>query len=288
MTLAEHWRRPIAMLALLWVAIAALLADDLAHMLGIWWGGSTYNHILLIPPLIAWLVAERARLIAPLRPSLWWPGTLALLGAAAVWSLGTATDIALLRHLALIFALQAAVLTALGPLVARALAFPLAYALLLVPFGDEVVPLFQHVTAQLCMSLLALSGIPATLDGLYITTPSGMFVVAEACSGVMFIVAMAAFAILAAHLCFRRWKRRIIFVAAALLATIFANALRAFGTILMAENFGHQYARGFDHLVYGWLFFAVTIGAVMLIARRWFDRPANDPALDLTHLVRNG
>lgn len=288
MTLPAHWRGPLAILALLWVAIAALLAGDLTHMLGIWWGSSTYNHILLIPPLIAWLVAERARLIAPLRPSLRWPGTLALLGAAGVWSLGAATDIALLRHLALILALQAAVLTALGPLVFRALAFPLSYALLLVPFGDEVVPLFQHVTAQLCMALLALSGVPATLDGLYITTPSGLFVVAEACSGVMFIVAMAAFAILAAHLCFRRWKRRIIFVAAALLTTIFANALRAFGTILIAENFGHQYARGFDHLVYGWLFFAMIILAVMLVARRWFDRPANDPAIDLTGLQANG
>lgn len=288
MMLAQHWRRPIALLALLWVAIAALLAGDLAHILGIWWGSSTYNHILLIPPLIAWLVAERASLIAPLRPSPWWQGILALVGAAAVWLLGIAFDVSLLRHLALILALQAAVLTALGPLVVRALAFPLAYALLLVPFGDEVVPLFQQITAQMCMALLALFGIPAMLDGLYISTPSGMFVVAEACSGVMFIVAMAAFAALAAHLCFRSWKRRIIFVAAALLTTIIANALRAFGTILIAENFGHEYARGFDHLVFGWIFFAVIILAVMLVARRWFDRPAGDPAVDLTGLTANG
>jgi exosortase len=184
--------------------------------------------------------------------------------------------------------LQAAVAVALGPTLVRALAFPLAYALLLVPFGDEVVPLFQHVTAQLMMPLLALAGIPATLDGLYIAAPSGMFVVAEACSGVMFLVAMAAFAVLAANLCFRSWKRRIIFVAAALMTTIIANALRAFGTILIAENYGHDTARGFDHLVYGWVFFAVTIIAVMFVARRWFDRPANDPAINIERLVRNG
>ena len=184
--------------------------------------------------------------------------------------------------------LQSAVAVALGPVLVRALAFPLAYALLLVPFGDEVVPLFQHITAQLTMPLLALSGIAATLDGLYITTPSGMFVVAEACAGVMFLVAMAAFAILAAHLCFHSWKRRIIFVASALLTTIIANALRAFGTIVIAENWGHDYATGLDHLIYGWVFFAVTLAAVMLVARRWFDRPANDPAINIERLVRNG
>jgi exosortase A len=283
-----HWRRPLALLALLWAAIAGLFASDIGHMVSIWWSSSTYNHILFIPPLIAWLVAERAALIAPLRPGAWPVGGAMMLAAAGVWLTGQGTDIALLRHLGVVLMLQAAVAASLGPMLIRALAFPLAYALLLVPFGDEVVPLFQHITAQLTMPLLPLAGIPATLDGLYITTPSGMFVVAEACSGVMFLVAMAAFAILAAHLCFRRWKRRIIFVGGALLATIIANALRAFGTIVIAENYGHQYATGFDHLVYGWVFFAVTLIAVMLVAYRWFDRPANDAAIDLTRLTANG
>lgn len=288
MTLARPWHRPLVSLALLWVAIAALFARDIAHMVSIWWTSSTYNHILLIPAILVWLVAERARLVATLTPTLWLPGGLALLGALGVWAAGQATDIALLRHLGVVLLLQATVLVALGPVLVRALAFPLAYALLLVPFGDEVVPLFQHITAQLTMPLLALSGIPATLDGLYITTPSGMFVVAEACSGVMFLVAMAAFAMLAAHLCFKSWKRRIVFVASALLTTILANALRAFGTIVIAENWGHAYATGVDHLIYGWVFFAVTLIAVMLVAHRWFDRPANDPAINIERLIRNG
>lgn len=288
MTPPAHWRWPLALLAVLWTAIAALFARDIAHMVSIWWGSSTYNHILLIPLLLMWLVVDRARLVVTLHPSSWLPGALPLLGALGVWTAGQASDIALLRHLGVVLMLQAAVAAALGPRIVRALAFPMAYALFLVPFGDEIIPLFQHLTAQLTMPLLALAGIPARLDGLYITTPSGMFVVAEACSGVMFLIAMAAFAVLAANLCFRTWKRRIIFVASALLTTIFANILRAFGTIVIAENYGHDYARGVDHLVYGWVFFAVTIIAVMLVARRWFDRPANDPAIDLTRLTANG
>lgn len=288
MTLPAAWRRPLALLALLWAAIAILFMRDIAHMVSIWWSSSTYHHILLIPLLLMWLVADRARLVVTLRPSPWLPGALPLLGALGVWAAGQGADIALLRHLGTVLMLQAAVAAALGPLLVRALAFPMAYALFLIPFGDEIVPFFQHLTAQLTMPLLALAGIPARLDGLYITTPSGMFVVAEACSGVMFLVAMAAFAALAANLCFRSWNRRIIFVAGALVATIIANALRAFGTIVIAENYGHDYARGFDHLIYGWLFFAVTIAAIMLVARRWFDRPANDPAVDLTRLTANG
>jgi exosortase A len=276
------------LLALLWAAIAALFARDIAHMVSIWWNSSTYNHILLIPPLIAWLIAERAALVAPLRPTPWWPGAALMLAAGGIWGVGHAADIALFRHLATVLMLGAAVAAALGPMLVRALAFPLAYGVLLVPFGDELVPLFQAITAQLCMGLLALFGIPATLDNLFITAPSGVFVVAEACSGVMFLVAMAAFAILAAHLCFLSWKRRIFFVAGALITTIIANALRAFGTILIAENFGHEYAIGFDHLVYGWLFFCGITIALMLAARPWFDRPANDAAVDLSGWHANG
>jgi exosortase len=62
------------------------------------------------------------------------------------------------------------------------------------------------------MLLLALSGIPASLDGVFITTPTGYFEVAEACSGVQFLIAMAAYGVLVANLCFRSWTRRLLFV----------------------------------------------------------------------------
>ena len=100
MTLPAHWRRPLALLALMWAAIAALFARDIAHMVSIWWGSSTYNHIILIPLLIAWLVAERARLLVPLAPRPWAAGALALALAAGTWLLGQGLDIALFVTLA--------------------------------------------------------------------------------------------------------------------------------------------------------------------------------------------
>ncbi|MGL1269245.1 archaeosortase/exosortase family protein, partial [Vibrio parahaemolyticus] len=77
----------------------------------------------------------------------------------------------------------------LGPEVVAGLLFPLGYMLFLVPFGDEMIPFLQTITARLTMVLLALAHIPATLDGVFITTPAGYFEVAEACSGVKFLIA---------------------------------------------------------------------------------------------------
>lgn len=280
-----HWRAPLTLLAALWLGIALLFASDLVDMAQQWWDSSTYNHILLIPLLLIWLVAQRAALIAPLHPRPWWPGTALMLVAGLVWLGGDASGIALLRHAGTVLMCQAAVATALGPMLVRALAFPLAYALFLIPFGGELVPAFQTITADLTEVMLGLSGIPARREGIFITTPGGFFEVAEECAGVMFLVAMAAFATLAAHLCFRSWQRRIVFLVAALLATIIANAIRAFGTIMIAEWFGIEHAAGVDHIVYGWFFFAFIMAAVMLIARRWFDRPASDAAVDVTGLA---
>jgi len=80
--------------------------------------------------------------------------------------------------------------------------------LFLVPFGDELVPTLQMITADLTIALVHLSGIPAVIDGVFIDTPIGLFEVAEACSGVKFLVAMVALGSLAAHVCFASWWRR--------------------------------------------------------------------------------
>jgi exosortase len=101
--------------------------------------------------------------------------------------------------------------------------------LFLVPFGDELIPALQTVTARIVMVLLHLAGIPATLDGVFITVPAGYFKVAEACSGVKFLIAMIAYGVLVCQVCFRSWPRRVAFMALSLVVPILANGVRAWG-----------------------------------------------------------
>lgn len=278
------WHRHLVLLGGLWAAALILFRADAAAMAGIWWHSSTFTHCLLMLPMIGWLVQQRLPQLRTLTPVGWWPGLVGLAGAGLVWLVGEAASVALLRQFGLVMMLQAMVAAVLGPKLVRALAFPLAYALLLVPFGEELVPWLQTLTAKISMVLLALVGIPAHIEGVFITTPAGFFEVAEACSGISFLLAMFAYALFAAHLCFRTLRRRIIFVIAALAATVLANALRAFATMAAAEVWGIEKAAGFDHIFYGWIFFALVLAGVMLAARRWFDRPANDAAVDVAGL----
>ena len=277
----ESWRAHLIALGAAAGAILLLFHRDVADIVSIWWNSDTFNHCLLIPPIIAWLVVQRLPELRQLAPAAWAPGLLLVGAGAAAWLLGEAGGLALARHAGLVLMLQGSVVACLGKSVSRGLAFPLFYAVFLVPAGEEIVPVMQTVTAEMSMALLGLAGVPAYMEGIFISTPTGYFEVAEACSGVKFLIAMIAYGALVANLCFRSPARRAAFLAAAILIPILANGVRAWGTIYIAHLTGSiEFAEGFDHIFYGWIFFAIVI--VLLMAAGWpfFDRKVSEPWFD--------
>ncbi|WP_299328070.1 exosortase A [Parasphingopyxis sp.] len=277
---AGAWRVHLAVLAAVFAALGILFRADIASMATIWWTSETFNHCFLILPIIGWLVWQRRAELAQLQPSIWTPGLAVVAIGAAGWLVAEAGSIGVGRHLGVVVMLQGSVIAILGRAVTRGLLFPLGYALFLVPFGQEFVPALQAITADLSMMLLGLFGIPAHIEGVFITTPFGYFEVAEACSGVKFLIAMAALGALAANLCFRTWQKRVAFMALCLAVPIVANGIRAFGTIYLARIYGIEFAESADHVVYGWFFFAFVIAVVFAIGWKFFDRELDDPAFD--------
>lgn len=207
-----------------------------------------------------------------------------LAGALFVWLLGNISALNLASQLGAVLMLQAAVVLLLGPRVTAALLFPLAYMLFLVPIGEELVPALQMITADMTIALTHASGVPAIVEGVFIDTPAGLFEVAEECSGVKFLIAMIALGTLVAHACFRSWRRRAAFMAVAIVLPILANGVRAWGTIYIAQSQGVEFAAGFDHIFYGWFFFALVMALLLAGAWRFFDRPVGDDFVRLDRL----
>lgn len=284
LALTPAWRRAGLQLGLAWLVLIAVFASDWAAMIEQWWNSSTYNHILLVPAMIAWLAWQRREVVGELAPAPSQWGLLALLAAVLIWVMGALAGFNLLRQAGAAATLPAAALLLLGPRVTAALLFPLAYFVFLVPFGDELVPPLQTITAKLTVWLVAVSQVPATINGVFIDTPAGLFKVAEACSGVKFLIAMIALGVFIGNVCFRSWKRRILFFLLCLVVPILANGIRAWGTIYIAQSIGAERAGGIDHLIYGWVFFALVIAAVIGISWRYFDRAIDDPMVDLAQI----
>ncbi len=274
---ASPWWRYGAAWAALVAAILLLFHRTALHLFSIWWDNSTFGHCLLIPAILAWLVWQRREGLARLAPRPWLPGVALMLASGLLWLLGEFAGVALVRHAALVFMLQATVPTLFGLAVTRALTFPLFFALFMIPTGEQLVPYLQTITAKFCIHLLDLFGVPAYIDGVFISIPTGNFEVAEACSGVRFLIAMVAFGTLVANVCFKSWPRRIAFIAASILIPIVANGIRAWSTIYISYLTTNEFAGSVDHIIYGWFFFAIVMVLTIAVGWRFFDRPVDDP-----------
>ena len=274
------WRAHLAASALLAGWILLVFRRDAADMAAIWWTSASYNHCLLVLPLLGWLVWLRAPRLRALRPAAFAPGLLLVAAGGAAWLAGEAGGVALARHAGLVVMLQGAVVASLGTAVTRALAFPLFYLLFLVPAGEQLVPALQTITARISIFLLGAVGVPAHLDGIYLTTPSGYFKVAEACSGIEFVIAMTAFGALVANVCFRSARRRILFLAASLALPVLANGLRAAAVIFIAHHGSIEFAASRDHVLFGWVLFAVVVALLLGLAWPFFDRRPGEAWFD--------
>ncbi|ALE16585.1 Eight transmembrane protein EpsH [Altererythrobacter epoxidivorans] len=285
--LAPAWRSAIGHLALAWLALIVLAAREWGEMLHQWWNIDTYNHILLLPPLIGWLVALRRHDLAKLQPQPSAIGFGLLVAALTLWLSGRMTGVNLLAHAGAVGAIMSAVVLALGIRIGALLALPLGMMVFLVPFGDEIIPPLQMITARIAIELTHLSGVPATVDGIYIDTPVGLFIVAEACSGVKFLIAMVTLGILVCFTAFEKWSKRALFMAACVVVPIIANGIRAWGTIFIAQSQGVEFAAGFDHIFYGWIFFAIVLALVLGATWRFFERNPEDAGFALSEIDSN-
>jgi EpsI family protein len=146
----------------------------------------------------------------------------------------------------------------------------------MVPFGQGLIPVLQDFTAAFAVRVLRLLEIPVFLDGVLIAIPSGLFEVAEACAGLRFLIANVVIALLFCYVSFRRPWKWIVFIIISIVIPIIANAFRATAIILIAYWTNNEYAAGVDHIVYGWVFFAVIMISLLAIGNAFADPVIED------------
>jgi len=253
--------------ALLW--LVAWYGETMQAMAAIWWRSDTFAHGLLIFPISVWLIWGRRRHVAalPFRPCYAVLPLLALAGFG--WLLAHLAGVGVVQQYCAVAMIGLTVWAILGSAVAWALAFPLAYLLFAVPFGEFLEPLLMEHTANFTVAALRLSGIPVFREGLFFIIPSGSWSVVEACSGLRYLIASLTLGLLYAYLTYRSLKRRVLFVAASIIVPIVANWVRAYMIVMIGHLSGMRYAVGVDHLIYGWLFFGVVMLLLFWIGGYW-------------------
>jgi len=250
-----------------------LYHESIFDIIAVWNQSKTYEHGFLIIPVCLWLVwheKEKSKNI-PLSTS--WPPILLLFIPCLLWLIGRIAGIALFEHISAILSLQLVIWAMIGNPLARTFFFPIFYLIFCIPFGEELVPYLQSITADIAVSAVRWTGVPIYRDGLFLTIPNGQFEVAEACSGIRFLISSIALGTLFTHLFFVKWWKRLLFIVFSCTFPIIANGIRAYGIIIIGYFSNMTLASGADHLIYGWVFFALIILITFFLAIKFSDKP---------------
>ena len=267
--------------ALVLSAVFWLLAwygDTVQSMVATWQRSDTFAHGFLIAPISVWMIWQQRHSVAvlDLRPDFRVLPLIALVGFG--WLLGQLAGASVAQQFGVVLMIPLLAWAILGYAAVRALAFPLLFLLFAVPFGEFLEPLLMEYTADFTVATLRLTGIPVYREGQFFMIPSGSWSVVEACSGLRYLTASVTVGVLYAYLTYRSLKRRAIFVAVSVIVPIVANWLRAYMIVMIGHLSEMKYAVGFDHLIYGWLFFGVVILILFWIGSFWREdldpRPA--------------
>ncbi len=255
--------------ALLLLLIVAFHQTIIATAM-IWWDASdTYIHGMFVVPAVAWMIWSQRSDCLKLTPSTSYLGVLGVAIFGLFWIFASIAGIAVGQQLSLFAMLPMLVLSVFGCRVARTVWYPLLYLLFAVPMGEFLIPSLMQFTAWFAVKGLQLTGIPVYWEGLMFEIPSGNFEVVKACSGIRYLIASIALGYFYAFLTYRSTKRRLLFIALSIIFPIVANGLRAYGIVMIAHLSDMEYATGFDHIIYGWVWFGVVMLVMFWIGSFW-------------------
>jgi len=262
------WRN-IAILLLLSLIILLLLYWSTVVSLVEQWNTSSYSYAFLTVPIAGFLAWRNREQLAKFTPaSAFWvlPG-IASLGFG--WLVGDLTATNFLEHFCFVSIIVVFVWGLVGKRAGDQLLFPLGFLMFAIPVGQDLIPLLQDFSAWSAVRLLELTRIPVLLEGRFISVPYGKWEVAEACSGISYLLASLAVGFAYAGVMYRSWVRRVSFLVASFIVPVLANGLRVYGIILLGYLAGGRMAVRVDHVLAGFIFFSLVSSSSMLVGLYW-------------------
>lgn len=246
-----------------------LYRDVLVKLVHDWATDGNYSHGFLIVPIAAYFAWQRRGAFAPstARPAV--TGLVVILGSLFVMAAGIFGAELFLTRISMIGVLAGIVLFVYGWRSLRALIFPLAFLILMVPipaiiFNQIAFPL-QLLASRAGESALNLLQIPVLREGNVIVLSNTSLEVAEACSGIRSLVSLLTLAIIYGYFVEQRIWARVVLAFASIPVAVIANGARVAGTGIAAHYYGPEAAQGFFHEFSGWLVFIVAFGCLFAI-----------------------
>jgi exosortase len=253
--------------------LLVLYVPTYRDLAAVYWARENGAPGVVVVAIWLWLLwRERAAFAVaaptPLGSRLGWA---AIALGAACYALGRSQQLFQLEAGSQLFLFPGIALVTLGPASARRLWFPWLFLVFTVPWPGSfmdalLVPLKEFVSAAVTEVLYRL-GLPIARDGVVIYAGPYQLFIADACSGLNQLVALAAIGVLYVHLAgHRSLGRNALLLTAILPIATFANLARV-ATLVLATFFGGDALGRTLHDYVSYAEIAVAFGAFFLLDR---------------------
>lgn len=261
------WRSTIIAIGLLLGLIVIFYQQTVYYLLQRWNQLSIgeYGHGYLVLAISAYLIFYNRHRLAVLQPRPTFKAIPAVIAASLFWGLASLLDIAVLQAAGLLLLLLSVVWAVVGSQVMRVLLFPILYIGFAIPIWFPLSPLLQQLTADSVFWVIRVLDVPAYRLDYTIVLPSGRLSIAEACSGLRYLLAALTLGTLYAYLNYSRLSSRLLVVLVFAVTAVLSNLIRVFIVVYLGYSTDMQHPLVDDHLNLGWYVFAALVIILFIV-----------------------
>jgi exosortase len=251
--------------------LLALYIQVIIELVSDWWNDSNYSHGFLVPLVALFLIWRKRDAIkkADKEKSYW--GFIIFLAGLFLYLVGTAGAEYFSARLSLVFVIFGLTLYFSGKKVLKEVWFAIAFLIFMIPIPYVIYyalafPM-QLLSTKVSVFLLHIIGLPAVRQGniIYLSN-SYALEVAEACSGLRFLVSLLALGALLAYLTQKSKIKQIVVFLSTIPIAIAANFFRIFITAVGAYAISTKLAEDFLHELSGLFVFIISTFLLLIVS----------------------
>jgi exosortase D (VPLPA-CTERM-specific) len=248
--------------------VALLYANILARLFGQWTNDKNFEHGLFVPAFALFVLWKNRNELKQIAPAPSWNGLPLIVFGLLILMLGDFGAELFLARVSLLFLFAGLIILFHGWPLFRAVLFPWAFLILMIPipvivFQKVTFPL-QILASKLASAVLPVLGVVVNREGNIIKLAAMKLDVVQACSGIRSLLSLLTLSIIYGYLMEDRNWVRVLLAIASIPIAVTANSFRIVGTGLLVQYWDPDKAEGFLHLFEGWLIFVASL--IMLFA----------------------
>ena len=238
-----------------------------------WLESSDYSYGPLIIPISLYMIVRNRSVLSQLQINRHWFPLLGLLACVPVWMFGHLIGVQIIEVM-LVFVLFVFLVWAYwGTEFISHIKMPVFLLILSAPIWGPLGVLLQEITSVVSYSMLRILGVPAFIEGHYITVPNGKFEIEQVCGGLRYFLAALVTVLVFVYFEYEKRSIQIYVTCTIVLVSIIANWIRVVIIMMVGHLYGMNIDFVQDHDTFGWVMFAIFLGGafflVIRLTRQW-------------------